>query len=85
MQSIVDKEVDEMLKNECIEPTGSPWNSGIVLAKKKDGRFRFCIEYFRRVNEVTEKDAYPLPPVQHILDQLREARYLSTIDLKNGY
>ena len=84
MQSIVDKEIDAMLKEGHIEPTSSPWNSGVVLAKKKDGRYRFCID-FRKVNEVTERDAYPLPPVQHILDQLREARFLSTIDLKNGY
>ncbi|XP_036141713.1 uncharacterized protein LOC118645194 [Monomorium pharaonis] len=84
LQGIIEKEIDEMLHEGHIEPTSSPWNSGVVLAKKKDGRYRFCID-FRKVNEVTVRDAYPLPPVQHILDQLREARFLSTIDLKNGY
>jgi len=37
MQSIVDREIDEMVKNKCIEPTSSPCNSWIVLAKKKEG------------------------------------------------
>jgi len=67
-----------------IEPSTSPWSSPVVIAKKKDGRPRFCID-FRKVNEVTEKDAYPLPQVEATLDKLRGAKYLSTIDLKNGY
>lgn len=80
MQNI-DTEIDNMLRDGRIEPTSSPWNSSIVLAKK-DRKYRFCID-FCKINEITEKNAYPLP--QHILDQLREARFLSTIDLKNGY
>ncbi|KAH0818193.1 hypothetical protein GEV33_004600 [Tenebrio molitor] len=61
-----------------------PWSSPIVLAKKKDGKYRFCID-FRKVNEVTRKDAHPLPFINVILDKLRRARYISTIDLKSGY
>ncbi|XP_066585617.1 uncharacterized protein [Prorops nasuta] len=84
LQGIIDQELDKMLAEDVIEPSDSPWNSGIVLARKKDGKYRFCID-FRQVNTVTERDAYPLPPVQNILDKLKGARYLSTIDLKNGY
>lgn len=84
MQAVIDTEVDEMLAQGVIEPSYSPWNSPIVIVKKKDGRQRFCID-FRRINDVTHKDAYPLPQITATLDKLRGARYLSTLDLKNGY
>jgi len=84
MQRIIDEEIHEMERAGVIEPSQSPWSSPIVIAKKKDGRPRFCID-FRKVNEVSHKDAYPLPQVEATLDKLRDARYLSTIDLKNGY
>jgi Reverse transcriptase (RNA-dependent DNA polymerase). len=54
------------------------------IVRKKDGSPRFCID-FRKVNEVTQKDAYPLPYINAILDKLRRARYISSIDLKQGY
>lgn len=57
MQKIIDDEVREMERAGVIEPSQSPWSSPIVIAKKKDGRLRFCID-FRKVNEVSEKDAY---------------------------
>lgn len=50
---------------------------------KKNGKHRFCID-FHRVNDVIQRDAYPLPQVTATLDKLRGARYLSTLDLKNG-
>ncbi|KAL6417431.1 hypothetical protein ACFW04_012743 [Cataglyphis niger] len=84
MQAIIDAEVDEMERAGVIEPSRSAWSSPIVVVRKKDGKHRFCID-FRRVNEVTEKDAYPLPQVTATLDKLRGARYLTTLDLKNGY
>jgi len=84
MQQIIDNEVREMERAGIIEPSRSPWSSPIVIAKKKDGRPLFCID-FRKVNEASEKDAYPLPQVEATLDKLRGARYLSTLDLKNGY
>jgi len=84
IQTIIDHEIHEMERAGVIEPSQSPWSSPVVIAKKKDGRPRFCID-FRKVNEVSHKDAYPLPQVEATLDKLRGARYLSTIDLKNGY
>lgn len=56
----------------------------MVAKKGNKKKKRFCID-FRRVKAVTEKDAYPLPQVQATLDKLREARYISTLDLANGY
>jgi len=84
MQEIMNNEVDEMLATGVIEPAESPWSSPIVLVRKKDNKYRFCID-FQKVNEVSRKDAYPLPFINAILDKLRHARYISTIDLKNGY
>jgi len=84
MQAIINEEVDEMLTQGMIEPSHSPWNSPIVVVKKKDGKHRFCID-FRRVNDTTHKDAYPLPQITVTLNKLRGARYLSTLDLKSGY
>jgi len=84
MQKVIDDEVEEMLRNGIIEPSTSPWSSPVVIVKKKDGRPRFCID-FRKVNEVTEPDAYPLPQIHATLDKLRGAKYLTTLDLQQGY
>ncbi|KAL1131203.1 hypothetical protein AAG570_010821 [Ranatra chinensis] len=54
------------------------------MIRKKDGSYRFCVDY-RKVNAVTRRDAYPLPYVSHILDRLRNARYLSSLDVKSAY
>lgn len=84
VQKQVNIEVDKMLNDGIIEPSNSPWASPIVLVRKKDGSYRFCVDY-RKVNKVTERDAYPLPLVTHTLDKLRDARYLSTLDIKSAY
>jgi hypothetical protein len=60
MRDEVDKHIDEMLQKKVIEPADGPRSSGIVLVKKKDGSTRFCVDY-RRLNDLTTKDAYPLP------------------------
>ena len=84
-QAVINEAVDQTLADGVIEPSSSPWSSPVVMvAKKGKKKNRFCID-FRRVNAVTEKDAYPLPQVQATLDKLREARYISTLDLANGY
>lgn len=84
MMEIINTEVDQMLADGVIERSHSPWSSPTVIVRKKDGKPRFCID-FRRLNEVTEKDAYPIPYINTILNQLRHGRYFSTIDLKQGY
>lgn len=84
MQEIIDQEIDKMLQDDVIEPSNSPWSSPIVIVKKKDKKYRFCID-FRKINKISEKDAYPLPHINQTLDKLRNAKIISTIDLKNGY
>lgn len=80
----VNRQVDQMLRDGVIEPSNSAWNNPITLAPKSDGSFRFCLDS-RKLNEVTKHDAYPLPYISHILDQLRDAKYLSSLDLKAAY
>ena len=74
----------EMLDQDVIKPTNSPWASPVVIVKKKDGSPRFCVDY-RKVNTVTRKDAYPLPRVDDTLDTLAGSKWFSTLDLLSGY
>lgn len=85
VQKCIDEELDKMLREGIIEPSNSAWASPIILVTKADKKsYRFCIDY-RRLNQVSQKDAYPLPRITTILDKLREARYLSTIDIKSAF
>ncbi|KZR96602.1 Uncharacterized protein APZ42_008970, partial [Daphnia magna] len=83
-RELIKDEVDKMLKQGVIEPAQSPWSSPIVLVKKKDGKWRFCIDY-RRLNEVTTKDVYPLPRIDDALSKLEGAALFSVVDLQSGY
>jgi len=82
MQKVIDYEVHAM--EGVIEPSTSAWNSPVIIVRKKDGKPRFCID-FCKVNNVTERDAYPLPHISATFDKLRGAKYLSTIDLRQEY
>ena len=73
-----------MLHRGIIEPSESPWSSPIVLAKKKDRSTRFCIDYMR-LNNITTKDAYPLPNIDESLSQLNGSRWFCTLDMNAGY
>ena len=79
-----EKYLKDQLEAGVIRPSNSPWSSPTVLVRKKDGGVRWCIDY-RRVNDVTVKDAYPLPRIDSCLDQLSSAKLFSTLDLQSGY
>lgn len=84
MLKVVNKEIDKMLDLGVIRPSKSPWSSPFVMVKKKNGEMRFCFDG-RKLNSVTKRDAYPLPFVNDILNKLRDAKFLSSIDLKKAF
>ena len=79
-----EKQVQDLLEKELIEPASEAWRSPVVLVRKKDNSWRFCIDY-RRLNAVTRQDAYPLPRIDESLDALAGSRFVSTLDLVSGY
>ena len=83
-RKIEKEEISNMLERGIIEPSSSAWASPVVLITKKDGTPRFCIDY-RRLNDVTVKDAYPLPRVDDCIDALSGSKYFSSLDLNSGY
>ncbi|XP_026830521.1 uncharacterized protein LOC113563294 [Ooceraea biroi] len=84
VQEAIREEIDKMLGSEIIEPSYSVWSNPIVMVRKPNGKYRFCLD-FRKVNSISRKDAYPMPNMGRILDKLRAARYISTNDLSQAY
>ncbi|GBM97051.1 Retrovirus-related Pol polyprotein from transposon 297 [Araneus ventricosus] len=76
--------VKEIVDNGIIKQSSGPLASAIVLVKKKDGSTRFCVDY-RKLNEITKKDSYPLPGIDDTLDALNGSQWFTTMDLKSGY
>jgi transposase InsO family protein/predicted aspartyl protease len=83
-RAAVDEQLDRMLAEGSVEPAVSEWAANVVLARKKDGTLRFCIDY-RQLNEKTKKDSYPLPRIDECLDALSSGGWFSTLDLRSGY
>uniref|UniRef100_A0AB38Z1K8 RNA-directed DNA polymerase n=1 Tax=Biju errantivirus TaxID=3078397 RepID=A0AB38Z1K8_9VIRU len=88
-KDVVEAEVAKMLKDGIIRPSRSPWNSPVwVVTKKEDAsgekKFRLVIDY-RTLNKKTKSDKYPMPEISHILDQLGNNKYFTTLDLASGF
>ena len=74
------QEVQNLLALGLIQPSYLPWASGIVMVKKKSGELRFCCD-FRPLNDVTVKDAFPLPRIDESLSRIANAKIFTSIDL----
>nr|CAD2205383.1 unnamed protein product [Meloidogyne enterolobii] len=78
------KHIDQLLASGVMVESDTPWVSNIVLVQKKDGGLRPCID-FRKLNEVTVPDHFPLPRLETILEKVGNCRYYSSLDLASGY
>ena len=77
------KQLQELLDKGLIRPSVSPWGAPVLFVKKKDGTLRLCIDY-RKLNQVTVKNKYPLLIIDDLFDQLQGVGIFSKIDLRSG-
>ena len=78
------KEMAYMMEHGIVEPSQSPWSSPCVLVPKADGTWRFCTD-FRKANNVTKSDCFPLPRIEDCIDRIGSSQFVSKFDLLKGY
>ena len=83
-RQVIEKEIQSMLDLGVIEKSKSAFAAPVVLVLKKDGTYRFCID-FRALNKITEFDAEPIPNVDSLFAELSKAKIFTRIDLSKGY
>jgi hypothetical protein len=77
-------QLEKLLKKGYIRPSMSPWGALVFFVRKKYGTLRLCID-FTQLNKVIVKNKYPLPRIDDLFDQLKDAKIFSKIDLRSRY
>ena len=76
--------IQEMLKNKQIRASHSQYSAPVLLIKKRDGSYRFVVDY-RKLNSITIQDRYPLPNLEQTLQMFGGHKYYLKLDLRAGY
>jgi hypothetical protein len=83
-KQFINEEVERMLKAGVIEESTGSWAFPVVVVTKKGGKFRLCINY-KKLNDKTITDKYPMPRIDDIFDSMQGANWFSSLDLASGY
>jgi hypothetical protein len=80
----IEHQVHEMLSTGLIQHSNNPFSSPVLLVKKKDNSYKFCVDY-RHLNVITSKGQYPVPIIEEFMDELKQVSWFTTLDLCAGF
>ena len=82
-RAMLQQEVEKMLQTGVIQLSVSSWASPVIMVPKKDNSVRVCVN-FRKLNNISKFDTYPMPRAEKVFEQIGQAEIISTLDLQKG-
>ena len=84
LENDVEKMINELLENDIIRESTSPWSFPLVIVRKKNGDIRMCVDY-RSLNAKTSRPIFPIPSADELFDTVSDSMYFTSLDLSSGY